>query len=67
MNNWDEFEMVHYEVEPAALQPFVPFEWDTRDGKAYVSLVSFTMRRLRPSFGGRLGRWLFFPIETTSS
>lgn len=51
--DWDDVVMVHYEVEPSALQPFVPFELDLRDGKAYVSLVSFTMRRLRPSFGGR--------------
>ena len=61
-NDWEDVVMVHYEVEPRALAPFVPFELDTYDGKAYVSLVSFTMRQLRPRFGGRIMSWLFSPI-----
>ena len=62
MCDWDDVVMIHYAVEPSALQPFVPFELDLRDGKAYVSLVSFTMRRLRPAFGGRLAELACRPI-----
>ncbi len=46
--DWDRALMLHYEVPAAKLQPFVPFELDVRDGWAYVSLVAFTMRGLRP-------------------
>jgi uncharacterized protein YqjF (DUF2071 family) len=56
--------MLHYEVAPEKLQPFVPFELDVRDGKAYVSLVAFTMRGLRPSRGGWLAALPFKPIAT---
>jgi uncharacterized protein YqjF (DUF2071 family) len=53
---------IHYEVPIAALQRDVPFELDLRDGKAYVSLVAFTMRRMRPFFGGSFTSWLLKPI-----
>jgi uncharacterized protein YqjF (DUF2071 family) len=43
---------IHYEADPPALQPQVPFELDLREGRAYVSLVAFTMRDLRLSRGG---------------
>ena len=33
--------LIHYAFDPAELQPYVPFPLDLRDGKAYVSLVSF--------------------------
>ena len=56
--------MLHYEVAPEKLQPFVPFELDVRDGKAYVSLVAFTMRGLRPARGGWLAALPFKPIAT---
>lgn len=56
--------MLHYEVPPEKLQPFVPYELDLRDGKAYVSLVAFTMRGLCPKRGGRLAAMLFRPIAT---
>src|SRR5438045_2174888 len=32
--DWDRVLMVHYEIAPAALQPFVPFELDLREGWA---------------------------------
>ena len=38
--------------------------WDLRDGQAFVSLVAFTMRGMRPRIGGRLGALLFKPIAT---
>src|SRR5206468_5090839 len=38
------------------------FELDLRDGQAYVSLVAFTQRRLRPAFGGRVAAMLASPL-----
>jgi len=49
---WDRVFMLHYEVDPAALQPQVPFPLDLHDGRAYVSLVAFTLRDLRFFAGG---------------
>jgi uncharacterized protein YqjF (DUF2071 family) len=53
---------IHFEVPTAALQRDVPFELDLREGKAYVSLVAFTMRRMRPFRGGPLTAWLLKPV-----
>jgi uncharacterized protein len=61
---WDGVVMIHYEVDPGALQRCVPFELDLRDGQAFVSLVGFTMRGMRPRRGGRIGAWLLRPIAT---
>ncbi len=61
---WERTLMLHYSVAPEVLQPHVPFELDVRDGKAYVSLVAFTMRGLRPRRGGRIIRTMFKPIAT---
>ena len=36
---WRRTVFIHYEVDPAALQPQVPFPLETRDGKAYVKPV----------------------------
>ena len=46
--DWVDATFVHYAVPPERLQPFVPFELDTFGGAAYLSLVAFTQRRLRP-------------------
>jgi hypothetical protein len=54
----------HYEVPAAELQREVPFTLDLHEGKAYVSLVAFTMRGMRPYRGGRLAAWFFKPIAT---
>lgn len=56
--------MIHLEVDAEALQRDVPFELDLRDGRAFVTLVAFTMENMRPRIGGRLGAWLFKPIAT---
>jgi uncharacterized protein len=53
---------IHFEVPACVLQRDVPFELDLRGGKAYVSLVAFTMRRLRPFRGGRFTSWMLRPI-----
>ena len=62
--SWDHVIMIHYETDASLLQRSVPFSLDLREGKAFVSLVGFTMRRMRPRRGGRLGKWLFKPIAT---
>ncbi len=61
---WDQAVMIHYEADPAALQSCVPFPLDLRNGRAFVSLVAFTLRRMRPKRGGRLTEWLLTPIAT---
>ena len=60
--DWVDATFIHYAVSPDVLAPHVPFELDTRDGVAYVSLVAFTQRRLRPSLGGRLAELLSTPL-----
>lgn len=62
--DWLRTVMLHYEVAPEKLQPFVPFELDVREGKAYVSLVAFTMRGLRPRRGGWFAALPFRLIAT---
>lgn len=62
--DWASALFVNFEVDQNILRREVPYELDTFDGKAYVSLVAFTIRRLRPRFGGRVGEWLFSPIGT---
>jgi uncharacterized protein YqjF (DUF2071 family) len=61
---WDRVVFIHYEAEPVVLQECVPFPLDLHGGRAFVSLVAFTMRRMRPRCGGRAGEWLFKPIAT---
>ena len=55
---------IHFEVDAEALQREVPFPLDLREGRAYVSLVGFTMRGMRPRLGGKLAALLFKPIAT---
>lgn len=61
---WQRALMIHFEVDAEALQRDVPFQLNLRDGRAFVSLVAFTMVGMRPRFGGRLSAWLFRPIAT---
>jgi uncharacterized protein YqjF (DUF2071 family) len=62
--DWVDVLMVHFEVDPIPLQRATPFPLDLFDGRAFVSLVFFTMRRMRPRRGGRIGEWLLRPIAT---
>lgn len=62
--NWDNAVFIHYEADPEELQKCVPYDVDLFEGRAFVSLVAFTMRRMRPRFGGPLGEVLFKPIAT---
>lgn len=60
--DWVDVLFVHFAVDPAVLQPHVPFELDLFGGEAYVSLVAFTQRRLRPRVGGRLAALASRPL-----
>ena len=64
--DWVRAVFIHFECDPLLLQRLTPYRLDLRDGRAYVSLVAFTMVRLRPSFGGRLTEMLCKPIATHS-
>ena len=64
VSDWVRALFVHYQVDPAVLQDQIPLPLDVRDGRAYVSLVAFTMRGLRFAAGGRLGAWLVAPVAT---
>ena len=54
--DWSRALFIHYSIDPAILQPHVTFPLDLFGGKAYVSLVAFTQRNVRPRFTGGLGR-----------
>jgi uncharacterized protein YqjF (DUF2071 family) len=62
--DWERVLMIHFEVDAEALRRDGPFELDLHDNRAFVSLVAFTMRGMRPRFGGKLAAWLFRPIAT---
>jgi uncharacterized protein YqjF (DUF2071 family) len=61
---WERALFIHFEVDAEALQRDVPFPLDLCDGKAYVSLVAFTMRDMRFRSGGKVLSFLLKPIAT---
>ncbi|HZQ45509.1 MAG TPA: DUF2071 domain-containing protein [Verrucomicrobiae bacterium] len=63
-SDWLRAVFIHYEVVAGVLQREVPFELDLHQGKAYISLVAFTMRDMRPRIGGSISALLFKPIAT---
>lgn len=63
---WEQALFIHFEIAPEILQNELPFELDLRDGKAFVSLVAFTMREMHPRIGGKIGALLFKPISAHS-
>jgi uncharacterized protein YqjF (DUF2071 family) len=60
--DWCDMFFVHFALSPGDLQKHVPLELDLKDGDAFVSLVAFTQKRLRPVFGGRLASVLLAPL-----
>src|SRR5690349_4742700 len=62
--DWAGALFLHYEIDARELQPFVPFELDLWNGRAFVSLVAFTMRGMRFARFGQLGAWACHPIAT---
>jgi uncharacterized protein len=61
---WHRVLMIHFEVDPRALQRDVPFPLDLSEGRAFVSTVAFTMCGMRPRLGGKVAAWFFRPIAT---
>ena len=64
LSDWLEAVFIHYEIDARILQRAVPFELDQWEGKAWVSAVAFTMRRLRFARGGKISEWLCRPVAT---
>jgi len=62
--DWDNVIFIHYQTDPQELQRCIPYHLDLYDGSAFVSLVAFTMRGMRPRFGGSLSALFFKPIST---
>lgn len=60
--DWEDATFVHYALPPEELQPHVPFELDLFEGSAFISLVAFTQRQLRPRLGGRIAAALSAPL-----
>jgi uncharacterized protein YqjF (DUF2071 family) len=63
VGDWESLAMVHLEITAEELQPSIPFELDLFEGKAYVSLVFFTMRRMRLARGPRILNWFLYPFR----
>ncbi|MBE2213269.1 MAG: DUF2071 domain-containing protein [Opitutaceae bacterium] len=63
--HWKRVVFVHFAVRPADLAPHVPHALDVVDGRAFVSLVSFTLEGLRPGtlIPERVGRALLAPVS----
>lgn len=62
--DWMRVLMLHFEVDASELQRVVPYQLDLHDGRAFVTLVAFSMENMHPRVGGKLGAWLFRPIAT---
>jgi len=62
--DWMRVLMMHFEVDAGALQSYVPYDLDLNKGRAFVTLVAFTMENMRPRIGAKLGAWLLQPIAT---
>jgi uncharacterized protein YqjF (DUF2071 family) len=60
--DWERAVFLHYAIDPDVLQPHVPLPLDLHDGLAYVSIVAFTQRNLRPRIGGRITALLSAPL-----
>ena len=66
LGDWIDALFIHYETDAEVLQKEVPFELDLWHNRAFVSLVAFSMRRLRPAFGGPVGRVMFMPFASSN-
>ena len=60
--NWERVLFIHYETDPDELQKDVPFEVDLYEDCAFVSVVAFSMRRMRPRIGRQIAERLFKPV-----
>ena len=62
--DWLNVVMIHLEAEPRALQAATPFQLDLWEGRAFVTLVAFSLRGMRPRCGGRLTQLFFKPLAS---
>jgi uncharacterized protein YqjF (DUF2071 family) len=62
-SHWHRVLFINLEVERAALQREVPFALDLYEGRAFISLVTFTVCGMRPRFGGRVATAMFAPLQ----
>ena len=62
IGDWKDAVFINYEVDAGWLQSVVPFPLDLREGRAYVSLVAFTMSDFWHAKQGRWTRWLLWPF-----
>lgn len=60
--DWQPVCFVHFAVPPRLLQREVPFPLDLHEGKAFVSLVAFSLSNFRVPGLGRLGTLLLDPF-----
>lgn len=56
LQDWARILFIHYEADPALLQPQIPYELDLHNRRAFVSLTLFHGHGLRPTWTGNLGR-----------
>jgi len=61
--DWRDMTFVHYRFAPEVLAPHAAFPLELYEGSAYVSLVLFSLERMRPWGSGPLGRALCRPIS----
>ncbi|HTQ51478.1 MAG TPA: DUF2071 domain-containing protein [Candidatus Acidoferrales bacterium] len=61
---WERALMIHFEVDAEALQRDVPYQLDLYEDRAFVSLVAFTLHKMRPRWGGALAARMLRPIAT---
>jgi uncharacterized protein YqjF (DUF2071 family) len=65
---WNHLLFLHWPVTPDALQRLLPrgVEIDTFEGRAWVGLVPFTMRRVRPHWAPAVGRQWYENFHETN-
>lgn len=63
LGDWARPVFLHFAVPAAELQPCTPFPLDRWNGDAVVSLVAFTMRRMRFARCERLSEFLLWPFR----
>jgi uncharacterized protein len=62
--SWDNVLFIHYETDPKILQRSVPYELSSYHDRAFVSLVAFKLRGMRPRFGGSLSTLILKAVAT---
>lgn len=61
--DWMRVLMIHFALEPRELQPYVPYKLHCFEGRAFVTLVAFTLENLHPCWSGPWTAWLCRPIS----